>query len=1075
MQWSILYAIRVSTLSVENGPSRNNCSNLDPSVYASSLQLGGDVDGTAPEASTAPEAPTCNPSGDYSAPTRAIDGPREAVRTSLTYEEDGSFTDYAHEHESLPSSEPVGHLEHDVASASPETVMTGENNETATRTDVASSSKRTSPGEEEGIVLNVQQTDDASELSAATIDIHDEPAPSGMNNAITSSEAVVEKNVLQTSEESSESDRGTASTPSPEGGVPANSAEDAPGRAKSIVITSGSEGSFVGDSGASEEGFELLPSMAAEDEDLLAEGTGGVVSAPCTSMTQENPAGFAVSQAYTGDVLQHKLGSEDSRAMLPLEGADTDYILCDPAPSSQILIETVVSAYLSSAVAGAAAFVVVAPGADAQAPDEVPGNQLESRGSSSPPEEMQSNASACTESVVEPPEPGLMPIYDDTSNVREADTARGNDTASAVNTAAPQVSVKDMVVRDYLEQTLAMTTKEEIVAMATLGERSMAPERVAVICLDEAVDPISARGASRKTNEVKGLGLTQTEGLRETSSRPHLSEDPEGGRIETCQRGISHDESKSGSQISEESRLLVDEVIARGLVTGAAIVTARVRDVTYDCLSPAPESCIKDTCVPLCKSSLQSECPTEGAQTPRTVPSESTSTASVSCHDRNNKIDGEFSSSAPYGVEPFPTNDVADLGLLMGHETPQVGAPLMPESGESMTEHVTECRLGGTDNGPTELQSQQGDLPAAEFSTPAIEFEPRLSASTAIDDDNCVTNADQERINCRRFVSIPDSPISAEARAGAEYLDHVVREAFAAAFRAQAFGNTSSDTGGSFPTTAQVHSQRIARDREIITSSEEESPEVPATSAEVGDGEKTSIDADGAPAATYLIDQEVLTDSGNPRLPSSGSLQVSAGADSFVGACGPAVVAGDATASDWASRGVSCDPSPNGDESIVGVSGADFVQEGGEECSVLPLTEPAACPVAATLGPHDDRAAGPALQVSIESAADLRLTPMGQDVTDDPCGSSTLLPDSSDGGEIQSREIPIAAEVQSTSTEVRVGLQASGSPPSSVALRCKVVDDFFSEKLRQTVAAETASQVRYFEDVWFCDFVGMDI
>lgn len=1034
----------------------------------------GGVDGTALE------APATDPSDDSS--TTLADDTREA--SLLTQEEDGAVLGDAHEQASLSSLGPdAGHLEREVASA--ETSVT-DDDQTAANVGSMASPKRSSVSEDGGFVSNEQQSG-VSELSTTATDIQEgenERSRATSDSVVGPSEPAVENNAVLMSEGPSGSDSGTTLISTAEGGVLAAPVGLASGRGSSTVTASGSEGEDESGIGAFQGAAELPQSVAAGGE-LSAEGASDVVDTSRTSSTQqEGAAEIATPQPSTGGALQHTLGSNNSMAVAPLE---EDGIVDDPAQqASHILIETVVAKYMHLAVAKAVAAAVAAPEVEASAPDEVPGNPLlEPQASSSALEEnKETAASSSAEKGVESPESGSFPVSASggSPNDTESDETRGDDSsASAVcAVAAPQVSVEHLVVRDYLEEMLPATTRAELAAMTTAtlrDDRSLSPESDAVICSDEeAVNAVPAGKVSGEDGETGGSGLVAPEGLGEKALRPTLAEDRGEHGIEEGQgEGLGHDRSKPGSQIYVAARSFVDDITAASLVTVAAVVTARARDKTYACAPPAPTNRIGDISAPLCKSSLEDKCPPiEGAQTPRTARSDSTSPASVSSQDREDGIEGDLSPSTAYAAEPLLPRELDNVDNFMVHEAPQAGTTLAPKSGESTPESISEPRVGATDNGSMEPPPQQGDLPAADGSAQATDSQSSLSASVTIDDDDDrVTNTDDTgEIDGERFVPAPDSPISAEKRAAADYIQDIMQEAVSAVGRTQGVGETPNDTGGSSPIAAQVHSPRTTQDPAALTVSEEESLRVPPAPAEVVDGDNNSTDATVASVAGSLDGQQSMSDSGSPSLLSSDFVRDPDAADSLVGACGTVGAESGEVALDPATRSVPSEASANGDENVVGVSGADSIQDQREASSVPPMTEPAECTGATAPENDGDRATSSSMPVTIESAADVPPVPMVQEVSadpplpspsiEDPCCSSTLLPDGSEGSRRDfSPEPSTTATVHSASEEeASVGRRASDNPSSSASLRCRVVADYLSDKLHETVAAETASQVK---------------
>lgn len=1031
----------------------------------------GGVDGTTLE------TPATDPSVDSSA--SLVDDDREALRASLlTHEEDGAVLDDAHEQASLSSSGPdAGHLEREVASA--ETSVTDDDH-TAANVGSTASPTRSSVSEDDGFVSNEQQSG-VSELSATATDIQE---GEGAHSRATSDsvagtlEAAVENNAVLMSEGSSGSDSGTTLASTAEGEVLEASVGLASTRGSSTVVASGSEGEDASDIGAFH-GVAELPQSVAVGGELLAEGASDAVDTLRTSSTQqESPAEIAMPQPSTGGALQHTLGSNNSMAVAPLE---EDCIIDDPAQQdSHILIETVVAKYMHLAAAKAVAAAVAAPEVETSKPDEVPRKPLleTPAPSSALGEEKETAASSSAGKELESPEFGSFPVSASgaSPNDTESDDTRGDgSSASAVcAAAAPQVSVEHLVVRDYLETLLPATTRAEVAAKAveTLGDdRSLPPESAVVICSDEAaVNAVPAEKVSGEGGETRGSGLVAAEGLGEKVLRPTLAED----RDE--HEGSGHDRSKPGSQISVAALKFVDDITATSLVTVAAVVTARARDKTYACAPPSPANRIGDTSAPLCKPPLEDKCPTEGAQTPRTARSDSTSPASVSSQDREDGIEGDLSPSPAYAAAPLPPRDLDNIDNFVVHEEPQAGTTLAPKSGESTPESASELRVEATNNGSTEPPPQQGDLPAADDSAQATDLQPSLSTSDTIDDDDdCVTNTDDTgQIDGEGFVPPPDSPISTEKRAAADYIQEIMQEAVSAVGGTQGVGETSNDTSGASPIAAQVHSPRTTQDLAVLTASEEESLRVPAAPAEIADGDtKQSTDATVALVTESSNDQQSVTDSGSPSLLSSDSVRDPYAADGLVGACGTVGAEGGEVALDPETRSVPSEPSANRDETVVGVSGADCIQDQREASYLPPMTEPGVRTVATPPDDDGDRATGSSMPATIESADDLHPVPMVQEVSagpplpspsmEDPCRSSSLLPDGSESGSRRdySPEPSTTATVHSASEEeAPAGRRASDNQSSSTSLRRRVVADYLSDKLHETVGAETASQVK---------------
>lgn len=1027
-------------------------------VRDSAPQLGG-VDGTALE------VPARTPSGDSSATFRRVlvDDPLGALRTSLlTHEDDGAVL--GDDEASLSPMGPVaGHLEREVAST--ETSVT-DNKQTAVNVGMAFP-KRRSMSENGSLVLNGQQTG-LSELLATAADIQEKENTRGtIDSAGGSSEAVAENDTVRVSEESSGSDFGTTITSTAEGGVLAAPVGVASGRGSAIVTSSGSEREDVSDVGAVDGAVEL-PRLMTVGGELSAEGTSDVVDTSRTSSTQqESAAEITAPQPSTGGILQHTPGGKNSMTVAPMEGACVDCTLDGPAQTSPLLIEAVVARYLHLAVAKVVATAVPAPEADAPSPDEVRGNLLlNPHTSSSALEKLKEADSPSKEQGVESTESGSIPEYVSgiTPNDTEADETRGgNSSASAVcAAAAPLVSIENQVVRDYLEQVLPTTTRAEVVAMAmeTLRDRSLSPAES--FSEDEAANLVFAENVSGEDGEVGGSGLGVAKDLGEETFSPTLAEHQDETEIEEGRGKDAHEMSNPGLQISVAAQRLVDDVTARSLMMMAAVVTARARDTSYACAPPTPAKGIGDTNVSLCKSLLEDKRPTEGSQTPRTTRSESTSPASVSSQDREDRGEGDISPSAAWEAESFCPRDLADGDNFTVHEAPQIETALAPKCGEP------------TPRSESEPSSQQGNIPAADGVAPATDVQSIPSVSVIIDDDDCVTSADDMgQIDCERFVPISGSPLSAKKRAVADYLEDVVREAVTAVGRMQGVGETPSDTGKLFPIAAQVHLSRAAQDTAVIIASEEESSGVPAPPAEVVDGNTKSTDAIGTSAAEILSDHQSETDSDNPRLLSSDYVQGPAAADSLAGACGAIAAEGSATVEDPAAQSVHSEPSSNGDETLAGVLGADFVQEQREASSVQPGAETEACSTETIPAPDGGRATDPSTLSACENAAGTNpLLMMPQEIPagppllspsiEDPCCSSTLHPDGSEGRRsVFSPDFSATVTVNSASAkEAPVERHASGSPSSCASLRCRVVADYLSDKLTEAVAAETASQVR---------------
>ena len=132
-------------------------------VHASAPQLGG-VDDTALAAQAS------NPSGDSSATARSIlvNDPLEALRASLTNEEGDAVLGDAYEKTSLSSLQPVGRVEHELAST--ETSVTDDDQ---TASNIVTAAPDRSVFEEEGFVSNEQQSG-VNELSATGTDIQEQ-------------------------------------------------------------------------------------------------------------------------------------------------------------------------------------------------------------------------------------------------------------------------------------------------------------------------------------------------------------------------------------------------------------------------------------------------------------------------------------------------------------------------------------------------------------------------------------------------------------------------------------------------------------------------------------------------------------------------------------------------------------------------------------------------------------------------------------------------------------------------------------------------------------------------------------
>ena len=972
---------------------------------------------------------------------------------------------------SLSPLEPVaGHLEREVAST--ETSVTGQE-QTAVNEGLASPRRR-SVSEDGSLVLNEQQSG-VSELSVTATDIHEKGNTRATSGSVAgSSEAEAETDAVRVSEEASVSDCGTTSTSTAEGGVLAAPVGLAPGRGSAIVTSSGSEGEDVSDVGAFDGAVELPRSLAAGGE-LSVESTSDAVDMSRTGSTQqESAAEIAAPQPFTGGILQHTPGRNNSMAVAPLEGAGVDFILDNPSLASPLLIEAVVTRYLYLAVAEAVATAVPAPEVDTPSPDEVPANPLlEPHASPSALEKQNEADPSSTEQGAESTKSGSIPEYVSgyTPKDTETDETRGVDSsASAVcAAAAPLVSVENLVVRDYLEQVLPTTTRAEVEALivGTLRDRSISP--AVSFSEDEAANLVSAINVSGEDGEAGGSGLGVAEDLGKEACCPTLAEHRNETEIEEGEGGDAHEISKPGFQISVTAHRLVEDVTASSLLAMAAVVTTRARDIPYTCAPPTPANCIGDTSVSLCKSSLEDKHPTEGARTPRTTRSESTSPASASSQDRENRIESDISPSTPWPAEPLCPHDLADGDNYTVHEVPQVEKALASKREES------------TPKSESEPSSQQFDLPAADSSASATDLQSSPYISVIIDDDDCVTSADDMgQIDCERFVPISDSPISVEKRAVADYLEDVVREAVTVVGRMRAVDETHSDTGELFPIAAIVHLPRTAQDAVAITASEEESLGVPATPAEFVDGAKTSTDATVTSAAGTLNGQQSVADSDNPSLLHSDYVQDPAVTDSLAGACDAIATEGSAIVLDPAAQSVRSNPSANGDESFAGVSGADFVQEQRKASSVQSGAETAACSTETeacsteTVPASDgDKATDPSTPATSESTADANPLPMmRQEVPagppllspsiEDPCCGSTLHPDVSDGRRsVCSPESSTTVTLHRASAEeVPVGCHASDSPSSRASLRCTVVADYLSDKLNETVAAETASQVR---------------
>lgn len=625
----------------------------------------------------------------------------------------------------------------------------------------------------------------------------------------------------------------------------------------------------------------------------------------------------------------------------------------------------------------------------------------------------------------------------------------------------------EAVVANYLSFAVAAAVT---VAVAATLPAAPAPDEVPGNRLEPQASSSALEDKQEEASSATEKGVDPPESLPGSGDMPHVK-DADGDDIEEGPGEDAKGNSMPGSQISVKARTLVDEVVASSLVAVAAIVTARARDKTYACAPPALANGIGDASASLCKPSLEDKCPTEGTQTPRMTHSGSTSPASVSSQDRDKRIEDELSSSISHEAGPLLTRDLADGDDFMGHEASQDETALTPKSEESTPKSVSEPRVGVTDNGSMDPSTKQDDLPAAAVaSAPETDFHSRPSASTVVDGDDCVTNMDKGQIDGER--SIPDPPISAETRIAAEYLEHVVTEAVTAVRRAQGVGETSSDTSGSSSITAQVHSPREAQHPVVLIASEEGPLGIPATSAEVVDGEKIPTDADAAPAAGTLNGQQLVSDGGNPSLRSSDSSRASAPADSLEDASGAVAAAGGAAVLDTAIRSVHSEPLENGDKRLAGVSGADSIEEQREVSAVPSVAEQAASPAAAAPRPDDDDdgAADPSTPVTIESAANVHPLLTGQELPadpplpssslGDPSCSSTLLTDSSEGGDVHSPETPTTITVHGAAAEeARVGSHASDSPSSLASIRCRVVADYLTDKLHETLAVETAPQV----------------